>query len=90
MAVLETVGQQVKRTAEVLDGAYVDSTQSISVSSKSGISGVWTLPYDNIQASYPNSTTEVFASRVGVSVQQTVTVVYTDSTKAFISSVTRS
>ena len=54
---------------------------------------IWTLAYDYIGATYPNSTTEQYVSRVGGaggSVQQTVTVVYTDSTKANVSTVTRS
>ncbi len=55
-------------------------------------SSIWTLAYDYIGASYPNSTTEVYTSKSGGSggsTQQVVTVVYTDATKANISSVTR-
>jgi hypothetical protein len=53
---------------------------------------IWTLSYDYVGATYPNGTTEQYTTRVGGasgSVQEVVTVVYTDTTKANISSVTR-
>ena len=45
---------------------------------------VFTKPYDSITATYPSATQEVYQSRVGGTsgtVQETVTVNYTDSTK---------
>jgi len=48
--------------------------------------------YDYISAAYPNATTEVYTFNVGGSggiTVNTITVVYTDSTKSFISNVTK-
>lgn len=53
---------------------------------------LFTIPFDTITATYPLATQEVYISRVGGtggSIQQTLTVNYTDSSKAFISSVVR-
>lgn len=50
------------------------------------------IVFDYIGASYPTSTSEVFTYKIGGSggtTQATITVVYTDATKEFISSVTR-
>lgn len=55
-----------------------------------GSIGMFTLPYDEIDATYPNGTTEVYVSKLASITQQTVTVTYTDSTKDFISTVVRS
>lgn len=78
-----------------VDGTYrpvaVDDYGQLSLSSQNP-SSIYTLPYDYVAATYPNSTTEVYATYVGGSggsLQQTVTVVYTDSTKANILNVTR-
>lgn len=49
-------------------------------------------PYDAITATYPTATQEVFQSRIGGisgTIQQTVTVNYTDSSKDFILNVAR-
>ena len=49
--------------------------------------------HDYIEAGYPNSTTETYTYKTGGSggtTVGTITVVYTDSTKANISSVTKS
>jgi len=51
-----------------------------------------TEPFDYISGSYPNSTTEVYTYKLGGSggvTVATVTVVYVDSTKEEISSVTK-
>lgn len=48
-----------------------------------------TVPFDSIFATYPNATTEIYTYKnltVSVAI---VTVIYTDSTKNFISSVVR-
>lgn len=53
---------------------------------------LFNIPYDTITATYPTSVQEVYKSRVGGvsgTVQQTVTVNYTDSTKNFIVSAVR-
>lgn len=49
-------------------------------------------PYDYLAVSYPDSTTEVYIYKdggVSGTVVATVTIVYTNSTKAFISSVSK-
>lgn len=54
--------------------------------------GLFTKGYDYIAVDYPTATTEVYTTRVGGSggaLQETVTVTYTDSTKASISSAAR-
>jgi hypothetical protein len=54
--------------------------------------GLFNLPYDTIEATYPSATQEVYVSLIGGpsgTTQQTVTVNYTDSTKNFITSVLR-
>lgn len=51
---------------------------------------LFTKSYDSITVTYPSGTQEVYTSRVGGvsgTVQQTVTVNYTDSTKANLSNV---
>lgn len=53
---------------------------------------IFTKPYDAITATYPTTTQEVYQSRVGGIagvVQETVTVNYTDATKAFVLNVAR-
>ena len=53
---------------------------------------LFTIPFDAITATYPTTTQEVYQSRVGGTsgtVQQTLTVNYTDTTKAFILNVAR-
>lgn len=53
---------------------------------------VFTLPYDAITVTYPSATQEVYVSRVGGiagTVQETVTVNYTDATKAALLNVAR-
>ena len=53
---------------------------------------IFTKPFDTIQASYPSLTQEVYTSMLGGvrgTVLETVTIVYTDSTKSLISSVVR-
>ena len=55
--------------------------------------GIFTLNYDTIKVTYPNTTTEVYTSYVGGlsgSLQQTATVVYVDATKVQLTSVVRS
>lgn len=54
--------------------------------------GLFTEPYDSITATYPTTTQEVYKSRIGGvsgTVQQTVTVNYTDASKNFILNVAR-
>jgi hypothetical protein len=46
--------------------------------------------FDNIVASYPDGTTENYIYKAGTSTVGTVVVVYTDSTKGSVSTVTRS
>jgi hypothetical protein len=53
---------------------------------------LFTLPYDAIAASYPNSTTEIYQTYLGGlsgALQQTATVIYTDATKNKLVSVVR-
>jgi hypothetical protein len=53
---------------------------------------LFTEPFDSITATYPSSTQEIYQSRIGGisgSVQQTLTVNYTDTTKNFILNVAR-
>lgn len=45
--------------------------------------------YDSIAAAYPNSTTETYTYKLSTDTVAVITVVYTDSTKANISTVTR-
>lgn len=56
------------------------------------IAGLVTLPHDYVSVAYPVNTTEVFTFKTGGSggtTVATVTVVYTDSTKENLSSVTK-
>lgn len=51
-----------------------------------------TLPFDAITATYPSPTQEIYQSRVGGisgTVQQTITINYTDSTKEFFLNIAR-
>lgn len=71
------------------------NTDSINVTPIGAVQTIqiFTKPFDAITATYPTATQEVYQSRVGGTsgtVQETVTVNYTDSTKAFITNVARS
>lgn len=55
--------------------------------------GIYTLPFDYVGAAYPNATTEVYTTRVGGasgSIQEVVTVTYSDSSKENLVSIGRS
>lgn len=55
--------------------------------------GLVTVAYDYIKATYPDTVTEVYTFKTGGSsgtTVATVTVVYTDTTKEFIDTVTKS
>lgn len=65
------------------------ATGAILTEGGSGVVGLFTVPYDEIDATYPDSVTEVYVSKLSGVTQQTVTVTYTDSTKDFISTVIR-
>jgi hypothetical protein len=63
-----------------------------AASTSAGTVQLFDIPFDTITATYPSATEEVYASRVGGisgAVQQTVTVTYTDATKALILNVVR-
>ena len=45
--------------------------------------------WDSFTVAYPDTTTEVYSFKDGLTVIKTVTIVYTDATKDLISSVTR-
>lgn len=70
-----------------------DGTTSRYVSIKGGLGTFLEgVVYDYLAATYPNSTTEIYTYKTGGSGGTTVavlTVVYTDSTKDFVSNVTR-
>jgi hypothetical protein len=51
--------------------------------------GIVGVNYDQIIATYPNPVTEVYTYQLAAVTVATVTVVYTDSTKANLSTVTR-
>lgn len=56
------------------------------------IAGLVTEPFDYIAATYPTSSSEVYTYKTGGSggtTVATITVVYTDSTKAVLTSVTK-
>ena len=55
------------------------------------VAGLVTSPYDYIGATYPDTTTEIYTYKeggIGGTTVATVTVVYTDVTKEFITTVT--
>jgi hypothetical protein len=69
-----------------------DGAINVDANIVSGNVTLFTEPYDAITATYPTTTQEVYQSRiggVGGTVQQTVTVNYTDMTKNFILNVAR-
>ena len=53
------------------------------------IGGFAPASYDEISVTYPTSTTEVYAYKLASVTQVTVTITYSDSTKANITSVVR-
>lgn len=80
----------VARRVVVVDkvGKKVDDTNPLPVSNVQ----LFTKKFDAITAEYPSDTQEIYKSRVGGisgEVQETVTIVYTDSTKNLIASVVR-
>lgn len=94
----EVIVDQANDSIKLGDGTNL-ITSSAAPGSKHGLDvnivnsvQLFTLPFDTITATYPLATQEVYKSRVGGTggtVQQTVTVDYTDATKAFIVSVVR-
>lgn len=48
------------------------------------------IKFDEIQATYPTSTTEVYSYLFESNIMATITVTYTDATKCFITSVVKS
>lgn len=69
-----------------------DGSINVDATVVSGNVTLFTQPYDAITATYPTTTQEVYQSRIGGiggTVQQTVTVNYTDTTKDFILNVAR-
>ena len=68
------------------DGTFSPHTHT------SGSTSIYTIPFDYVGVTYPNATTEVYTTRIGGSggsIQEVITVVYTDSTKANLLSVAR-
>lgn len=94
----EVIVDQANDSIKIGDGTNL-ITSSSAAGSKRGLDvnvvnsvQLFTLPFDTITATYPLTTQEVYKSRVGGTggtVQQTVTVDYTDATKALILSVVR-
>lgn len=85
---------------QVLQGSYDGTDGALRVEGTTGGTPIIVVdsgalvntPYDYIVATYPNSTTEVYnyyAGGSGGTNVATVTVVYTDSSKANISTVTK-
>jgi len=57
-----------------------------------GSTGIFTLRYDYISAAYPTSTQEVYTTKLGGSggsIQEVLTINYTDSTKTAVSNISR-
>lgn len=82
--VVSAAGGDSIRISDGVDELVVNSDGSINARDSLAL---FTLPYDAITAEYPSVTQEVYKSRVGGitgTVQQTVTVNYTDSSKEFI------
>ncbi len=73
-------------------GSNRSAVAVVGASGESLTGSMWTLDYDYVGAAYPDAVTEVYTSRTGGaggSVQQIITVIYTDSTKENLSSVGR-
>lgn len=68
----------------------IDQMMSAVSESYTGPSGLVTAPYNSISATYPDEVTEVYTYSRGNQTVATVTVVYSDSTKATLISVTKS
>lgn len=65
---------------------------SVSVTNLNSVSygALVIVPYDSIYATYPDAITEVYAYKLSGSTVATVTIAYTDSTKALLDNVVRS
>jgi hypothetical protein len=94
-AVYESDPVVAKRVIQVDEyGQFFSKDNPIPVDADVTVNSValFTLPYDSIQASYPTTTQSVFQSYLGGlsgTLQQTVTVNFTDATQNFISTVLR-
>ena len=63
---------------------------AVRVATSGDMSGILKdVSYDDIQAAYPNDTTEIFTYILGSIDQATITVTYTDSTKNFVARIRR-
>ena len=85
------IGEKASAPGETARFKVNDHNGGLMVSDAGGGS-LWTLPYDYISAAYPDAVTEVYTSKQGGSggsIQEVVTVVYTDSSKDRIQTVTR-
>lgn len=87
MSEIKTISALVMDRADPL-GNSDDGTgrRALHVKVAGGIVGV---NYDQIIATYPNPVTEIYTYQLAAVTVATVTVVYTDSTKANLSTVTR-
>lgn len=54
------------------------------------LGGLGLSPYDSVVATYPNETTEIYTYSLNAVTTNTVTIIYTDSCKTDLNSVTRS
>lgn len=72
-------GSEKRRVKTDADGALL-TTPTVAV-----MPGFNIPPYDRIEASYPDTVTEIYVYKKSGSTVATITVVYTDATKTFIS-----
>lgn len=76
-------------SGQTLKGAYDDSNSAFRVET---LNAMIPTAYDYVSVAYPDAVTEVYTFKTGGSggtVVSTVTVVYTDASKNFLSSATR-
>ena len=73
-------------------GSSLSAVAVVGAGGESLSGSMWTLPYDYVGAAYPDTETEVYTTKLGGSsgsIQEVITVIYTDSTKENLSSVER-
>lgn len=89
------VNTVITSTADAIAIGNQAGTNYLAVNSDGSVKTIqlFTSPFDAITATYPSGTQEIYVSRIGGisgATQQTLTVNYTDATKALILNVARS
>jgi len=76
-------GEVIRKAGEEVAGSAPKTTYLLRTKN---VAQIVTKPFDEVQASYPSNTVEIYQFILGGVLQQTVTVTYTNASKADLQS----